>query len=109
MRKTISVSEAKNQLSAMLQWALEHEDGVVVESRGEPKGVILPYGDYEELLALREQARRRAALQEMEALADRLQTRNADLTAAEVEQLAEEVSQETIGRMVEQGTIHFRP
>jgi prevent-host-death family protein len=109
MPKTISVSEAKNQLSAMLQWALEHEDSVVVESRGEPKGVILPYGDYQELLLLREQARRRQALQELESLADRLQARNADLTATEVEQLAEEVSQETIGRMVKQGTVTFQP
>jgi prevent-host-death family protein len=108
MPKTISVSEAKKQLSAILQWALEHEDGVVVMSRGEPKGVIVPYAHYQELLLLREQARRQA-LQELESLADRLQARNADLTAAEVAQLAEEVSQETIGRMVEQGTVTFQP
>ncbi|MEZ4517611.1 MAG: type II toxin-antitoxin system Phd/YefM family antitoxin [Chloroflexota bacterium] len=53
MPKTISVSEAKNRLSAILEWAVEHEDEVVVESRGEPKAVIMAYGEYEALLDLR--------------------------------------------------------
>jgi len=44
---TISVSEAKNKLSALLKWAVENQDEVVIESRGRPKAVILPYAEYE--------------------------------------------------------------
>lgn len=108
MPKTVSVSEAKNKLSAMLQWAVENGDEVVVESRGEPKAVILPYEDYEELLALREKARRREALRQLEALAAQVQERNADLSAEEAERLADEISRETIERMVEEGKVRFQ-
>jgi prevent-host-death family protein len=108
MPKTISVSEAKNKLSAMLQWAVEHGDEVVVESRGEPKAVILPYGEYEELLALREAARRREALRQLEALAAQVQERNADLSVQEAEQLADEISRATIERMAREGKIRFQ-
>lgn len=109
MPKTISVSEAKNKLSEMLRWAVEHGDSVVVESRGQPQAVIVPYGEYEEFRALREQARRREALQRLEALAERIQERNADLSPDEAEQLAEAISQETIRRMVDEDKVRFRP
>lgn len=108
MPKTTSVSEAKNKLSAMMQWAIEHGDGVVIESRGQPTAVIVAFGEYEELMALREKERRREALQELEALAARVQARNADLSEEEVEQLADEISRETIQRMVDKGTIRFQ-
>lgn len=108
MPKTVSVSEAKNRLSAMLKWAIEHGDGVVVESRGQPKAVIVPFDEYEALLEIREQARRREALHQLDALAARVQARNQDLSVDEVEQLAEEISQETIRRMSEDGTIRFQ-
>lgn len=108
MPKTVSVSEAKNKLSAMLQWAVENGDEIVVESRGEPKAVILPYQDYEELLALRETARRREALRQLEALAARIQEQNADLSAEETERLADEISRETIERMTGEGKVHFQ-
>lgn len=109
MPKTVSVSEAKNKLSAMLQWAVEQGDEIVVESRGEPKAVILPYEEYEELLLFREKTRRHAALQQLEALAARVQTRNADLGPEEAEELAEEISQETLQRMVKEGKVRFQP
>jgi prevent-host-death family protein len=108
MTKTVSVSEAKNKLSAMLQWAVENGEEVVIESRGEPRAVILPYDGYEELLLLREQAQRRQALQLLDAIAARAQERNADLSAEEAEQLAEEVSEETLQRMVTEGKVAFR-
>jgi len=96
MPKTISVSEAKNQLSAVLDWAVENGDEVVIESRGEPKVAILSYAEYQEFLAFREQARRKEALRQLEELAERMWAQNADLSDEEVEELAEEISQETI-------------
>jgi prevent-host-death family protein len=80
MPKTISVSEAKNKLSAMMDWAIQNQDGVVVESRGRPKAVILPYAEYEAYLSMRENEQRRAALQHMEELAAIVQDKNQDMT-----------------------------
>ena len=61
--KTVSVSEAKNQLSAVMEWAVENREGVIIESRGRPKVAILSYAEYQEFLVLREQARRKEAFQ----------------------------------------------
>ena len=69
MPKTISVSEAKNKLSAMLKWAVENQDEVIVESRGRPKAVILPYTEYEMFQQLREREQRQTALQRLQKLA----------------------------------------
>lgn len=108
MTKTISVSEAKNTLSAVLDWAVANDDSVVIESRGEPKAVILSYDGYEEYMALKEQERRRQALRQLEELAKRLWARNADLSDEEVEALAEEITQETFQRMIAEGKIEFQ-
>ena len=108
MPKTISVSEAKNQLSAVLDGAVENGDEVVIESRGEPKVAILSYAEYQEFLAFKEQARRKEALRQLEELAERMWARNADLSDEEVEELAEEISQETIQRMIKKGKVRFQ-
>jgi prevent-host-death family protein len=108
MIKTISVTEAKNKLSTMLQWASEQGGGVVIESRGEPKAVIISYDEYEEFRTLKEEARRRQALRELEELAERMWAANADMTDEEVEQLAEEITQETFERMIKEGKVRYQ-
>lgn len=107
MPKTISVSEAKNKLSAMLDWAVANQDEVIIASRGTPKAVILSYEEYEAVAALREKARRQAALKRMQTLAATIQARNQDLSPEEANQLADEISRETVDRMAEEGQITF--
>ena len=108
MLKTVSVTEAKNQLSAVLDWVVENGNEVVIESRGEPKVAILSYAEYQEFLAFREQARRREALRQLEALAEQIWAKTDDLSVEEVEQLAEEISQDTMQRMVNEGKVRFQ-
>jgi prevent-host-death family protein len=108
MTKTISVSEAKNSLSAILDWAVENDDSVVIASRGEPKAVILPYEGYEEYLALKEQARRREALRQLRELSEKIWASTSELSDDEVDQLAEEISQETFQRMIAEGKVQFQ-
>ena len=108
MPKIVSVSEAKNQVSAGMDWAVENGDEGVIESRGEPKVAILSYAEYQEFLAFKEQARRKEALRQLEELAERMWARNADLSDEEVEELAEEISQETIQRMIKKGKVRFQ-
>lgn len=63
MPKTVSVTEARSQLSALLDWTVNNNDVVIIESRGKPKAVILSYAEYQEFLAYREQAQSKEAFQ----------------------------------------------
>ncbi|MBP8948843.1 MAG: type II toxin-antitoxin system Phd/YefM family antitoxin [Candidatus Promineofilum sp.] len=56
MPRTVSVSEARNQFNALLDWVVEQGDEVVIESRGKPKAAIQSYATYQRYIALREQA-----------------------------------------------------
>ena len=107
MPKTVSVSEAKNKLSAMLRWAVENQDEVVVESHGQPRAVIVPYAEYEMFKQLREREQRKAILERLQKLAEANQALNQDLSAEEAEDLAEEVTRETIDRMETEGKVSF--
>jgi hypothetical protein len=62
----------------------------------------------EESIEFAKDVQRREALRQLEALAQEMWARNADLTPEEVEQLADEISRETIQRMVDEGKIVFR-
>ncbi len=57
MARTISVSEAKNAFSAVLDWAVNNNEAVIIDVRGKPKGVVLPYSQYIEYEALKEQVK----------------------------------------------------
>lgn len=108
MPKTISASEAKNKLGAAIEWAVENQDEVIVESRGKPKAVIMPFDGYEEYQTLREQARRRAVLARLEQLAETTRARNQDLeNAAEADTLADQLSREVIEDMIAEGKIKY--
>jgi len=107
MPKTISVSEAKNKLSAMLKWAVENQDEVVVESRGRPKAVILPYSEYKLIQSLREKERRHAALKRLQELAFSNQALNQDLSPEDAEKIADEVTRETLDRMASEEEVTF--
>lgn len=91
----------------MLKWAVENQDEVVVESRGRPKAVILPYAEYVMFQSLREKERRQAALQRLQELATANQALNQDLTPEEAEEIADEVTRETIERMAAGDKVTF--
>ena len=99
MPRTISSSEAQNNFGAVLQWAEEHNDEVVIERRGKPAGVIISYEEYQDVVRLREQERRRNVFARMEELRNQVAARNPDLTNEEAYRLAgfsEEVIQQTL-------------
>ena len=107
MPKAVSAKEAKNRLGSLIGWVREHSDEVIVENRGEPAAVIMSFAEYEKLQALRERQRRQAILERMRALQARVSARNADLSTAEAEALADEVTREAVAGLVERGNIRF--
>ncbi len=107
MSKTVSASEAKNRLGALMGWVLENKDEVIVESRGEPKVVLMPFEENEEIQKIKEQVRRRQALARLEKLRDKVRSRNQDLGDQEAEALAKRFTDEVIAEMVKEGKLQF--
>ena len=108
MPKTVSASEVKNRLGSVVHWVLENQDEIIVESRGTPTVVIMPYKEYEEIMAMKERERRRKALERLRALRDKVQARNKDLTDEEADALADRFAHEVIEDMVNEGKIRFK-
>lgn len=105
MPRTISASEAKNKFGEVIGWVDEHGDEIIVESRGEPKVVILPYREYEEIKKLREQAHRREALHRLSEIEAGAATRNQDVTEDQSTALADRFSHEFVEDLIDDGTI----
>ncbi len=108
MSKTVTASEAKNRLGAIMDWAVENEAGVVIEKRGEPWVVVIPYAQYERLQALQERLRRAEALARLEQAAQQMSRGAEVLSDEEVEELADEIARETVERMVAEGKIRYK-
>ena len=107
MSKTVSVSEAKAKLSAMMEWTVTNQDEVIIENRGKPTAVLLPFSKYKEYRQTQKQAAREELLARLQRIAVEVQQKNLDLTQEETEVLAEEVSQETIQNLVKKGKVQF--
>jgi len=107
MPRTVSSTEAKNRLGSLIGWVAETRDEVIVENHGEPTVVLMSFAEYEELLALREKARRASILDRMRALRQESLARNQDLTPEEGEALAERFAREVIDDMANDGKIRF--
>ena len=108
MARVISATEAKKRLGQVVTWAAEEGEEVVIQAHGKPKAVIVSYEAYQEFRRLREEARRREALQQLEALAQKVRERNRDLSPEEAGTLADRFVREVIEEMTHQGKVTFR-
>jgi len=107
MPKTVTATEAKTRFGAMVSWALEEKDDVIVESHGVPKVAIVPYEEYAQIQSWREKERRKRAIAEIEKLRKSVRARNQDLTEEQAIALADRLVRDTIDRMVEDGRVTF--
>lgn len=99
MARIVSSSEAQNNFGAMVQWAEDNSEGVIVERRGKPTAALISYGEYQAMMRLKEQERKRKAFEALETLRKQIAARNQDLTEEEAYRLAgfsEEVIQELL-------------
>lgn len=107
MPRAVSTKEAKDGLSALIGWARENADEVIVESRGRPAAVIMSFAEYEKVQVVREQQRRRDALETLRRVRDEVRERNQDLTQEQAEELAERFSRDVIEDLAAEGRIRF--
>ncbi|HEX5501740.1 MAG TPA: type II toxin-antitoxin system Phd/YefM family antitoxin [Thermomicrobiales bacterium] len=107
MPKTVSASEAKNRLGALIGWVRQSGDAVIVANHGRPRVVILSaeaYADYE---ALKEQRRRQEALETMRRLQAEVSARNQDLTPEQADELANRITRDAIESLIERGVVRY--
>ncbi len=108
MPKTVSATYVKNKLGTVVSWVLENQDEVIVESRGEPTVVIMPFAEYERVQDLREQERLNQALARLRKLREEVRARNLDITTDEQAlAVADEITRAVIDRLVETGQVRF--
>ena len=108
MPRTVSASEAKTKFGAIVDWAAESKDDVIVESHGQPKVVIISFEAYQQVLKLREEARRQSALLRLRNLRDRVRARNQDLDEGQAASLAGRFSQEVVAEMADEGQVLYQ-
>jgi prevent-host-death family protein len=99
--KTVSATEAKNRLGALIGEAADNREDVVIENHGRPLAVLVSYERYQELHRAREQQRRRDALEDLRKLREEVRARNLDLDEEAADAIAEEISREAIARIIE--------
>lgn len=107
MTRTVTATEAKAKLAELVRWAVAGGDDVIIESRGAPQVVLIPYREYEALRQLKQRAEREAALAQLRELAREVQARNRDLTEDEATRLADEMTREAIESLAADGRIRF--
>lgn len=106
--KTISSNDAKQHWGSMMNAASSPEDAVIVESHGRPRVAIISYDRFEKLQELEDKARRAWALEQLRQLEQRIGDRNNDLTAEEIEELADRFSREFVDELVAEGKVVFQ-
>ena len=108
MAKQISATDVKVRFGRIVDWVNREDEEVIIQSRGQPKAVLISYRAYEDFLRLREAARRAQALRRLEALSATVRDRNRDLSDEEIETLADQIVREAIEEMIRRGEIALK-
>lgn len=103
--KTVSATEAKNRLGALIGEAADGHEDVIIENHGRPLAVLISYDYYRELLEARQRQRRQEAMDELQKLREDVRAQNQDLDEEAAEAIAEEISQEAISRIIERSRV----
>jgi prevent-host-death family protein len=107
MSKTVSSTDAKSHFGSLLGWTEETGDPVIIEKRGKPVAVIVPYKAFEEMREQQDRLRRKEAWEKLRRLREELAERNSDLTQEEADKIADRAVRDTIDAMVDKGMIRF--
>jgi prevent-host-death family protein len=92
--KTVSATEAKNRLGALLGELANGTDAIVIEHHGRPRAVIVSAEEWNTLNETRLRLRRMEAWERIRDLAEQVSASNADLSQTEIEALADEIGDE---------------
>ena len=88
MNKTVTATEAKNQLGALLNWVKATDDSVVIEHRGNASFALISMRSYEEYLDLIAREKKERLLESLRRVREEGNRRNSDLSEDEAMEMA---------------------
>jgi prevent-host-death family protein len=97
--KTVSATEAKNRLGALIGEVACGNGAIAIERHGRPSVVVVSAAEWAEVSEERERLRRKEAWERLMELAREVSARNADLTQEEADALADEIGDEAKRRV----------
>lgn len=107
MEKTISANKLKKNLNAVLREVNRSGDPVVVDSPTDEATAIVSLDDYRRLHELEQYRRHREAWDRFQQAQGEIHEQIADLGAEERESLADELSRETMKRIIANRQFRF--
>jgi prevent-host-death family protein len=99
--KTVSSTEAKNRLGALIGEVEQSAEGIVVEHHGRPRVVIVPADLWVKVNEVYERARVQEAWERLQRISDEVRARNQDLTQEEADAIADEIGDEVKRRIAD--------
>jgi prevent-host-death family protein len=107
VEKTISASELKNSLGAVLREVRQEDEIRVIEQRGVPAAAIISIDDLRLLRDAKKRQRQELLLEEMRQLTARLAERQQGMTPDEADQMVQELSDAVMDAVVEKARHRF--
>ncbi len=105
--KTVSATEAKNRLGALIGEVAGGNGAITIEHHGRPRVVVVSAEEWAEVSEMRERLRRKEAWEQLMELAREVSARNADLTQEESDALADEIADEAMDRVIARARIRW--
>lgn len=107
MPTSMSAREAKAHLDSLLDQSNDRFDDIIVERDGEPRAVIVSFAEYQAVAELRQARHQEQVISELEQIRASVAARNEDLTAEQVDDLANRFSREMFEDLEREGRIRF--
>jgi prevent-host-death family protein len=107
MEKTISASELKNSLGAVLREVRKDDETVVIEQRGVPAAAIISIEDLRVLREAKEEKRKQRLLEDFRSLRASLAERQKGMSPEEAERQAQEFADEIMEAVVAKARHRF--
>ena len=103
MARTVTATEAKNRLGALMNQVIESNEPVIIELRGRPRIAMITTDRLNEIERVEWEQRHARALAALDEIERSYDGRNDDLTEEEAMELAVEVTREVRREMRESG------
>lgn len=107
LMKTVSATEAKNRLGALIGEVASGNGAIAIERHGQPGVVVVSAKEWNEISEMRERLRRKEAWEQLMELAREVSARNADLTQEEADALADEIADDAMGRVLAKARLRW--
>lgn len=107
MARTVTATEAKNRLGALMTEVRKTDEPVIVELRGRPEIAIITAEQLKDFEALKRKRRGEEAFAQLEAMRAMSGDRNKDLSEEEADDMINETIKEVRRDLIQQGVLKF--